>query len=218
MFCAAIVVIAPKRGICPVTQIHSPHLTSIQPQILQYVRCIWSCYPEKFWWQSDKNWVTFSVSVKTSDGVKTSASTLYTVNKFWKLRCDNAPWPCNSFRQVIFGVNHRNGPIADYSFTTGIEGSWSLLNNFPHIKVLPKYFLVFYFYFMSVWQASKVSAMLHSLNWCIQLKSCSSHDWLCAIRYIYHCTYQKKCMYHKDMYFFDGHFPCVVASNSHLTH
>ena len=54
------------------------------------------------------------------------------------------------------------------------------------------------------------------LNQCIQLKSCSSHDQLCTIKYIYHCTYQYVYII-KTSSFFDRHFTCVVASNSHLT-
>ena len=49
---------------------------------------------------------------------------------FVNLRCNNALWPYNSFRQVIFGVNHRNRPISDYSLTTGIEGSWKFIKWF----------------------------------------------------------------------------------------
>ena len=80
----------------------------------------------------------------------------------------------------------------------------SLLTNFDYIMVLPKYLWYLSVYcecVESLWS----TAMLHSLNWCIPLKSCSLHDHLWTIRNIYHCLHQDVYII-KTFEFFEGCF------------
>ena len=114
------------------------------------------------------------------------------------LRCNNALWPSNSFRQVIFRVNHRTRPIADYSFTTGIKGSQKFVT---YIKVLPKYFLYFislsWVCVASTWTFSHVAQLkliklMHPTEKLLL-------TWSIMHNQVYLSPHISRCMYHKDV-------------------
>ena len=136
------------------------------------------------------------------------------MNKFWNLRCNNVLWPFNSFGQVIFGVNHRNGPIADYSFTTDIEWSQKFINWFVIHRGAGWIFFGVLFLF------HECAASIKSFSHVAQFKLMHPTEkllltWSIMHKEVYLSQNISRCVYHKCL---DWCFPCVVASNSHLTH